>query len=119
MQENSLADAFYQRLIDAYGYVPGQLGRDVSIGTSGKADIAIWRSGDEKVKGFTPNIYVLVTCKTEHIKIEAEDYFGKFKQAALNNMAFYVAQPEGDKGVLYRQKRPPSQDRTYWRFPAC
>ena len=41
MQENSLTDAFYQRLIDAYGYVPEQLGRDVNIGTSGKANIAI------------------------------------------------------------------------------
>lgn len=103
-QENSLADAFYQRLIDAYGYVPEQLGRDVSIGASGKANIAIWRSEEEKAQGLTPNIYVLVTCRAEHIRIEAEDYFGKFKQAALNNMAFYVAHNLKETKVFYIDK---------------
>lgn len=46
--EKSLSDAFYQRLIDAYGYVPEQLGRNVSVGNTAKADIAIWRSSDAK-----------------------------------------------------------------------
>lgn len=67
-QERNLTEAFYQRLIDAYGYIPEQLGRDISIGVNAKADIAIWRSETEKVQGLTPNIYVLVTCRSEHIR---------------------------------------------------
>lgn len=104
IQQNNLADAFYQRLIDAYGYVPEQLGRDVSIGTTADADIAIWRGEAEKAQGQTPDIYVLVACRTEHIKIEAEDYFGEFKQAALNNMAFYVAHNLKETKVFYIDK---------------
>lgn len=103
-QERSLTDAFYQRLTDAYGYVPEQLGRNISIGKGANADIAIWRSEKEKMKGLTPNIYVLVTCREEHIRIEAEDYFGKFKQAALNNMAFYVAHNLKETKVFYIDK---------------
>ena len=103
-QEKSLTDAFYQRLTGAYGYVPEQLGRNISIGNGTNADIAIWRSEKEKKKGLTPNIYVLVTCREEHIRIEAEDYFGKFKQAALNNMAFYVAHNLKETKVFYIDK---------------
>ena len=104
IQQNNLADAFYQRLIDAYGYVPEQLGRNVSIGNTANADIAIWRGEAEKAQGQTPDIYVLVACRTEHIKIEAEDYFGEFKQAALNNMAFYVAHNLKETKVFYIDK---------------
>lgn len=103
-EEKSLVDAFYQRLITAYGYSDEQLGRGVAIGEEAKADIAIWRSKDEKEQGLTPNIYVLVTCRAEHIRIEAEDYFGKFKQAALNNMAFYVAHNLKETKVFYIDK---------------
>lgn len=99
-----LIDAFYQRLITAYGYSKEQLGRGVTIGADAKADIAIWRSEKEKKQGLTPNIYVLVTCRAEHIRIEAEDYFGKFKQAALNNMAFYVAHNLKETKVFYIDK---------------
>ncbi len=104
IRENILADAFYRRLIDSYGYVPEQLGRNVNIGSSASADIAVWRSKEEKAQGYTPNIYVLVTCRTEHIRIEAEDYFGKFKQAALNNMAFYVAHNLKETKVFFIDK---------------
>lgn len=104
IQQNSLTDAFYQRLIDAYDYVPEQLGRNVNIGSMGTADIAIWRSEEEKALGHTPDIYVLVACRAEHIRIEAEDYFGKFKQAALNNMAFYVAHNLKETKVFYIDK---------------
>lgn len=103
-QKRSLTDAFYLRLTDAYGYIPEQLGRDISIGTDARADIAIWRSEAEKIKGQTPNIYVLVTCRTEHIRIEADDYFGEFKQAALNNMTFYVAHNLKETKVFFIDK---------------
>jgi len=104
IQEINLTDAFYQRLIAAYGYAPEQLGRDVTIGVAAKADIAIWRSEEDKLKGHTPDIYVLVKCRSEHIRIEAADYIEEFKQAALNNMAFYVAHNLKETKVFYIDK---------------
>ena len=89
--KKELAETFFQRLVDSYGYQPEQMEFDVKVSPTSVADIAIWRSPDDKKSGLAPDIYVLVTCKTEHIKIKAEDYFEQYKQAVLNDMAFYVA----------------------------
>lgn len=99
-----LVNDFYQRLVDSYGYSESQIARRVSISDHAVADIAIWRSETEKRQGLTPDIYVLVACRAEHIRIEAEDYFGEFKQAALNNMAFYVAHNLKETKVFYIDK---------------
>ena len=106
--KEQLVNDFYQRLVDSYGYSESQMARRVSISVHAVADIAIWRSEEEKDKGLTPNIYVLVACRAEHIRIEAEDYFGEFKQAALSNMAFYVAHNLKETKVFYidRNARP-------------
>ena len=81
---------------------------DVKVSPTSVADIAIWRSPDDKKSGLAPDIYVLVTCKTEHIKIKAEDYFEQYKQAVLNDMAFYVAHNLKETKVFYidRNARP-------------
>lgn len=99
-----LVNDFYQRLVESYGYSESQIARCVSISDHAVADIAIWRSKKEKAQGLTPNIYVLVACRAEHIRIEAEDYFGEFKQAALSNMAFYVAHNLKETKVFYIDK---------------
>lgn len=99
-----LVNDFYQRLVESYGYSESQIARCVSISDHAVADIAIWRSKEEKAQGLTPNIYVLVACRAEHIRIEAEDYFGEFKQAALSNMAFYVAHNLKETKVFYIDK---------------
>lgn len=106
--KRQLTEAFYHRLVESYGYLPDQLEFNVKISTSSVADIAIWRSADEKKMGLTPNIYVLVACKAEHIKIKAEDYFEQFKQAVLNDMAFYIAHNLKETKVFYidRNARP-------------
>lgn len=104
ISKEQLVANFYQRLIDSYGYSKDQMAMNVSISNHTVADIAIWRSEEEKRQGKTPNIYVLVTCRAEHIRIEAEDYFGQFKQAALNNMAFYVAHNLKETKVFYIDK---------------
>ena len=104
VNKEQLVDDFYQRLVESYGYSRSQIARRVSISDRSVADIAIWRSEDEKAQGLTPNIYVLVACRAEHIRIEAEDYFGEFKQAALNNMAFYVAHNLKETKVFYIDK---------------
>lgn len=88
--DNSLSNAFYQRLIDAYGYVPEQLGRDVSIGNTANADIAIWRSPDAKTRQSIPDICVVVLCREEHIKIDANKYLSSFKEAAIGTVNFFV-----------------------------
>lgn len=88
--EKSLSDAFYQRLIDAYGYVPEQLGRNVSVGNTAKADIAIWRSSDAKSHHSIPDICVVVLCLEEHIKIDANKYLASFKEDAVGTVNFFV-----------------------------
>lgn len=106
--KQQLADAFFQRLVDSYGYLPEQMDFNVAVSPTSVADIAIWRSPDDKKSGLTPDIYVLVACKTEHIKIKAEDYFEQYKQAVLNDMAFYVAHNLKETKVFYidRNARP-------------
>lgn len=106
--KRQLTEAFYHRLVESYGYLPDQLEFNVKMSTSSVADIAIWRSADEKKMGLTPNIYVLVACKAEHIKIKAEDYFEQFKQAVLNDMVFYIAHNLKETKVFYidRNARP-------------
>lgn len=106
--KQQLADAFFQRLVDSYGYLPEQMEFNVAVSPTSVADIAIWRSPDEKKSGLAPDIYVLVACKAEHIKIKAEDYFEQYKQAVLNDMAFYVAHNLKETKVFYidRNARP-------------
>ena len=107
-RKQQLAEAFSQRLVDSYGYLPEQMEFNVAVSPTSVADIAIWRSPDDKKSGFAPDIYVLVACKTEHIKIKAEDYFEQYKQAVLNDMAFYVAHNLKETKVFYidRNARP-------------
>ena len=106
--KQQLADAFFQRLVDFYGYLPEQMEFNVAVSPTSVADIAIWRSPDDKKSGLAPDIYVLVACKAEHIKIKAEDYFEQYKQAVLNDMAFYVAHNLKETKVFYidRNARP-------------
>lgn len=106
--KRQLTESFYHRLVESYGYSPDQLAFDVPVSSIAVADIAIWRSIEEKKLGRTPNIYVLVACKAEHIRIKAEDYFEQFKQAVLNEMAFYVAHNLKETKVFYidRNARP-------------
>ena len=106
--KRQLTECFYHRLVESYGYSPDQLAFDVPVSSTAVADIAIWRSIEEKNQGRTPNIYVLVACKAEHIRIKAEDYFEQFKQAVLNEMAFYVAHNLKETKVFYidRNARP-------------
>ena len=70
ISKSQLVENFYQRLLDSYGYSKNQVAKNVSIFSHSVADIAIWRSEEEKIQGRTPNIYVLVACRTEHIRIE-------------------------------------------------
>lgn len=99
--KQQLINDFYQRLVDVYGYSPAQIGTMVNVYGTAVADIAIWRSEIDKLKCQTPDIYVLVDCRAEHIRIKAEDNFNQYKQAALNDAVFYVAHNLKETKVFY------------------
>ena len=50
--KQQLADAFFQRLVDSYGYLPEQMEFNVAVSPTSVADIAIWRM--EKPQLFAP-----------------------------------------------------------------
>ena len=64
---HELVEAFYERLISAYGYTPRQMGRNVKFGAEAKADIAIWRSEETRTKQSVPDIFFVVICREEHV----------------------------------------------------
>lgn len=49
--KEQLVDDFYQRLVESYGYSRSQIARRVYISDRSVADIAVWRSEDEKAQG--------------------------------------------------------------------
>lgn len=89
-RESGLIDAFYQRLIVAYGYKPEQLDRNVSIDNAAHADIAIWRTVEAKNRQSIPDICVVVICREEHIRIDADKYLETFKEAFIGTVNFFV-----------------------------
>ena len=86
-----LVEDFCKLLTANYGYSENQLGLDVNMGRGAVADIAIWKSKEEKEKRSLPDVCVLVNVKSEHIDIEEDDYFSKFKLASFKNIVFFVA----------------------------
>lgn len=95
---------FIDKLKTAYGYCDGQIGADVTLKSGHVADIAIWSSEYAKKQKSEPEIYVLIVCKSEHVRIEAEEYLEKFEDATLSNMTFYVALNMKEKKVFYLKK---------------
>lgn len=86
----SLIDNFYQRLISAYGYQAEQLSRDFVVGNSARVDIAIWRTAEARNRHSIPDICVVVICKEEHIRIDANQYLEAFKEDLLGTVNFFV-----------------------------
>lgn len=99
--KQQLVDNFYQRLVEVYNYSPAQLATGVKVSSTAVVDIAIWRSEADRLKCQTPDIYVLIDCRAEHIRIKAEEYFEQYKQAALNDAVFYVAHNLKETKVFY------------------
>ena len=85
-----MVDSFETRLVDAYGYSKGQIGRNVHINDCAAADIAIWRTEKSRQFNSIPDICVVVICKDEHIKIDANRYLDEFKKSDAGSINFYV-----------------------------
>ena len=56
--KKELAETFFQRLVDSYGYLPEQMEFDVKVSPTSLADIAIWPPS------FSPRLPFL---KMEHL----------------------------------------------------
>lgn len=102
--KDKLALDFIIRLKKAYGYKDDQIGNNVKLQSGFIADIAIWATPQAKQNKLEPEIYILVVCKSEHIRIEAEDYIENFEAASLSNMTFYVAHNMKETKVYYLKK---------------
>ena len=100
-QDTGLIDAFYQRLITAYGYSPEQLDRDVSIDNAAHADIAIWRTKEAKNRQSIPDICVVVICKEEHSVAENENVHRLFLRDSL------LQQRQSSRMPVHRKSRDP------------
>lgn len=102
--KNKLTSDFIIRLKKAYDYKDNQIGYNIKLQSGSIADIAIWATPQAKENKLEPEIYVLVVCKSEHIRIEAEDYIKTFEVASLSNMTFYVAHNMKETKVYYLKK---------------
>lgn len=100
-EQKNLVEAFYQRLISSYGYSAGQLGREVTIVDEAKADIAIWRTADSRKRQSIPDICVVVICREEHIKIDANNYLEAFNKSSIGTVNFFVLHNLKETKVFY------------------
>jgi type I restriction enzyme M protein len=89
--EEKLKQEFIVRLVNTYGYSLEQLGQDIEIKKRYRADIAIWRSENDKNKNSIPSIIITVECKAEHIKIKESDYSIGYSFASTINANFFIA----------------------------
>lgn len=90
MPETSLVDEFFQRLVWAYGYSVEQMSRDVALSSTARADIAIWRTAEAKRSQSLPDICVVVLCREEHVKIDADNYLAAYKESSIGSVNFFV-----------------------------
>lgn len=99
--KDKLIGDFITRLKDAYGYEESQIGTNVRLRSGFIANIAIWSSRQAKENHSEPEIYVLVVCKSEYVRIEVAEYFENSVAASLPNMTFYVAVNMKETKVYY------------------
>jgi len=102
--EEKLKQEFIIRLVNVYGYSLDQIGQDIKIKKRYRADIAIWRSANDKVKNVIPSIIITVECKAEHIKIKESDYSVGYDFAATINANFFIAVNLKETKVFHIQK---------------
>lgn len=101
INKQTLVDNFFRRLKNSYGYQDGQLGKNISLCAGINADIAIWRSEKSKLNGLLPDICVVVVCKAEHIRIQAEEYLDAYRNTQLTTANFFVAHNMKETRVFY------------------
>lgn len=104
--KSELVDNFYRRLIDTYGYAPGQIERDYPLGEH-MVDIVIWPNEERRYQNDHPELYVVVVCRVEHLRIEANKYFENCHSELLNSRHFFVANNLKETRVFYNDNSRP------------
>lgn len=102
----ALRKQFVARLISSYGYSRDQLAEDYHINSDIKADIAIWRDAKSRRAKASPDIFVVVICKEEHVTINHKEYFNVVP-SLISHPHFYVAHNLKETKVFYSD---PSND---------
>jgi type I restriction enzyme M protein len=101
--EEELKQEFITLLVNAYGYPIEQLDQDIQIKRH-KADIAVWRSVEDKARNCIPSIIIAIECKAEHIKIKESDYSKGYNFATNINASFFIAVNQKEKKNFYINK---------------
>lgn len=92
--EEKVRQEFICRLVNHYGYRLDQMEQEVKVNNSkrgqgkARADIAIWKSEEEKYAKKSP--VLVVECKAETITIREEDYYQGANYAAWAGSDFFV-----------------------------
>lgn len=89
--EEKLKQEFIIKLVNHYGYTLNQLDQDVVIKKNYKADIAIWKSNEDKINHKVPTIIIAVECKADYLKIKFDDYLKGYKSAGDAKADFFIA----------------------------
>ena len=102
--EEELKQEFIVRLVNSYGYSLEQLDQDVQIKRH-RADIAIWKSIEDKIQNRIPSIIIAIECKAEHIKIKESDYSKGYSFASSINASFFIAVNQKETKVFHVNKK--------------
>ena len=95
---------FRKRLTEAYDYHDEQIAQDILIQSGQTADIAIWRSEEARRHQQIPDICVVVVCKAEHIRIQADEYISHLNTSSIETSCFFVAHNMKETSVFYMDR---------------
>lgn len=92
--EEKVRQKYVCRLVNSYGYSLELMAQEVQVNNSQRgqgramADIAIWKSVEDKRQNNSP--IIIVECKAEHVTIQEEDYFQGYNYASWAGADFFV-----------------------------
>ena len=95
---------FRKRLLEVYGYQEGQLALNVNIQIGQSVDIAIWRNKEARQRRQIPDICIVVVCKAEHIRIQADEYISSLSAFSIDTSCFFVAHNMKETCVFYMDR---------------
>lgn len=105
-QEENVRQKLICKLVNHYGYSLEQMDQDVPVRKRYKADIAIWKSKEDKKKNKIPSIIIAVEVRGDNIKIREEDYLIGYNIASIINANFFIASNLKEEKIFYVVKEP-------------
>lgn len=92
--EEEVRQKYICRLVNNYGFTLEQMDQELKVNNSqrgqgaARADIAVWRSKEDKQKSKSP--LIIVECKAASVTIHKEDYYQGMNYAAWSGADFFV-----------------------------